>query len=931
MTNNVEEATNNNDEQVNVDKLIFIFYYFLQLESKKVLKFSNYMLSLADQHGGVFDALLLDSNKITHLANFEIIEKHFKHEFLASKNTVEIGLKNLKHKLNIISYMTIMCRHLRAPLKVQDRPDYFNYLINESENLTDFQRFVASQPKVDIDNLEYYFQLRHVNLMSGNFLLYHNELSEICNQSIMGDELPVLDYKQNDEASSLTKPTSVDLIHCFESITDLYLILKIMINKNLKEEQFYANIKKIDYDLVSSYDYNLLLQKAVMYFDSRSFSYLLTIKNKTCNFADLIQFMIANIEDESLLLKNTNIVLDDIGVDCCYQSIENYRFNSSSIFERICNEKKFFLWESFVNKGIDISKVPNIDNFLEFSFENLDIDEGIEIFKLVSDYAHSKPRIIYRFCYRFMCNKINQSLSSDKEKEKSSYKIKNAHEFFKLTNLNIFLTVDDKGVLLIHNFLNGNFSSGTHTDYVDSMLDYFFEQKPSGQSWYYTQDIVGNNFVHLLAYSLDPMLFLHHLIKHRELLELFFAPDLQGRKPVDFVLKTVKTEFKPYVLGVLNTLINKEDPLFKDFTLALGEFPTDEPIYIDVKQSIIDLEDTNFNKIIKALNTKFPNSNDFVMYDVYTKENVEKFEIYVGEMLPPDTTVKPWVNKLKTVSGSKKLMFSTQLKKNLAELRRTFPNFKEFIDHVESYIYLNDMGDGYFWIPASLLVSAPGIGKTFFLHSLSKAVGVSYDMISMESVTAGFVLVGSSQQWSGGQPGLVFQNVFKSDYANNILILDEVDKTTNSNYPVEAVLLPLLETHTSQKFKDEFVNLPMDISKMIWVATANRLDQISDPIKSRFQVFNIPSPNFEERMILTQAIYHSLLQSNAWGKKFEKEISRDILSELAKDKNSSRDLRKTISDACGRAAKRQDNKLIFEDLNILRTNKETLPWDKKHD
>lgn len=102
-------------------------------------------------------------------------------------------------------------------------------------------------------------------------------------------------------------------------------------------------------------------------------------------------------------------------------------------------------------------------------------------------------------------------------------------------------------------------------------------------------------------------------------------------------------------------------------------------------------------------------------------------------------------------------MFSLQIKQNLNELRKTFPNFKEFIDHVENYIYLNDMGAGFFWIPASLLVSAPGIGKTFFLHCLSKAVGVSYDMISMESVTAGFVLVGSSQQWSGGQPGEVFQ------------------------------------------------------------------------------------------------------------------------------------------------------------------------------
>lgn len=914
--------TNNNDEQLLVDEFLSYFYEFLRLGNNGGLQFNDFMMVLNKNHAGVFDSILLDPNKITHLSNLALIEKHYQHLFSDDQITKEIGIKNLKYKLNIISYMTIMCRHLRVPVDNQDRIDYFDYLLNKSEQHRDFQRFVTSQPKVDIENLRYYFLVRHIDVLSGNFLAYHQELSEFCNQSIMGDELPILDYKKND-TSSLTEPTSIDLVNCFDSITDLYYILNLIIKKDLTEQQFYTNVKKIDYNLVSSDNYNLLLYKAVNYFDSRSFLYLLTIKNKSSSFDDLIQYMISYIKDDALLIKKTNILLEHIDIECCYQPIKSYEANSISIFERICKDNRFFLWESFVKKGIDVSRIPNIDNFLDFSFANLAIDDSIEIFKLVSEYAVSKPRLIYSVCYKFLYDKFNLSISEEQ--------IKNAHDFFKIMNLNVFSITDDKGVTLIHNFLKGDFLTGSHKDYVDRVLDYFFEQKPADYTWHHTQDSVGNNFVHLLTYSLDFMNFAHHLIKNRELLELFFAPDLQGRKPVDFVLKTVKKELVPYILGVLNTLIHKEDPLFDEFILALGVFSTDDPIYIDVKQSMIDLDDKSFNKIIKALDTKFPASNDFVMYDVYTKESVEKFEIYVGEMLPSDSTVKPWVNKLKTVSGSKKLMFSTQLKRNLAQLRRTFPNFKEFIDHVESYIYLNDMGDGYFWIPASLLVSAPGIGKTFFLHCLSNAVGVSYDMISMESVTAGFVLVGSSQQWSGGQPGLVFQNVFKSEYANNILILDEVDKTTNSNYPVEAVLLPLLETHTAQKFKDEFVNLPMDISKMIWVATANRLDQISDPIKSRFQVFNIPSPNFEERMILTQAIYHSLLKSNAWGKKFEKEISHDILSELAKDKNSSRDLRKTISDACGRAAKRKDNKIIFEDLNILRSNKETLPWDKKHD
>lgn len=183
-------------------------------------------------------------------------------------------------------------------------------------------------------------------------------------------------------------------------------------------------------------------------------------------------------------------------------------------------------------------------------------------------------------------------------------------------------------------------------------------------------------------------------------------------------------------------------------------------------------------------------------------------------------------------------------------------------------------------------------------------------------------------RWS---TGAVFSNVFKSEFANSILILDEVDKAPNSNYPVDPVLLPLLESHTAQKFKDEFVNIPLDISKMVWVATANDIDRISAPIKSRFQVFKIPSPTFEERMILTQAIYTSLLKDNKWGSKFETVIEHSVCFELSRDRNSSRDLRKTILDACGRAAKRKDTKLIIDDLNILNNNKEIALWDKQHD
>lgn len=209
-------------------------------------------------------------------------------------------------------------------------------------------------------------------------------------------------------------------------------------------------------------------------------------------------------------------------------------------------------------------------------------------------------------------------------------------------------------------------------------------------------------------------------------------------------------------------------------------------------------------------------------------------------------------------------------------------------------------------------------------------VGVDNSMISMESVTSGFILTGLGSQWSSGQPGLVFKNIYNAKYANNILILDEIDKCSDGKYNIDSVLLPLLESHTAKNFKDEYMNIPMDISKTVWVATANNIAAISEPIKSRFQLFEIKKPTFNERKILIQAIYKSLLKDHTWGDSFEKTIEDDVLNEMAQDGNSSRDIRKLILQACGKAARRLDKQIKIEDLEVKQMT-DTSIWDKRNE
>jgi len=936
MTDTIDKRTN---------EFVSLIYDFMIDDNKSKGHIATFLLDL-EKKDPLFISACCDLEKITSLNNIFLIVDNYSEYYQHKKKegaSKESSIKNIFRGLEIIHFVRILTQHLHVNTKAENREQYFDFLFNISSSNLDvyLQKFIKSHSLTDISILRKYFITRDLKGFTGTFRSYYDSHYEKCAQSIAGDVLPVLNYQdpilnvKNQEVELKTKKEINNISFSFDEVNDSYYLLKRIISANLSstlfydcsvssnkikradvfitEEQFYNGIQKIDSVIILNKEYKKLLLMSLSFADNRSLKYLLTLNKDRFIIVDIIEFILQKNTGIIDISTKFEIVIDYLGIDVCYETISlsnNASVATSSIFECICEQKKFYLLELLFQKGLDINKIPNLYNFLEFKFWHTPV-ESLHLFTFFKDYIIKNQYLLYLLCYSALC-KTNDDITI-------------VSNFMKNYDIDLFSVKDLEGRMLVHSMIQ-------HMQYdkLTTALDYLFEHSNESIEWKLTHDNFGNNFAHLLIYELGFHAISPYLVKNKELLTLFFTPDLEGRKPIDYVLSCEK-ESLPTLINLLKIVVDEKDSFSNDVNELLEKYNSMLVTHEKFRALLNTCNDEDTKQFLIAFDKHYPVVPDYIMYDVYTKSDVDEFEIYVDEMLDEDNKVVPWVNKLRSVSGSRKLMFSTQIKQNLTELRKTFPNFKEFIDHVENYIYLNDMGEGFFWIPASLLVSAPGIGKTFFLHCLSKAVGVSYDMISMESVTAGFVIVGSSQQWSGGQPGEVFQKVFKSEYANNILILDEVDKTPHSNYPVDTVLLPLLETHTAKKFKDEFVNMRIDISKLVWVATANNLDQISEPIKSRFQIFNIPSPNFEERMILTQAIYNTLLQDNAWGAKFEKDINHDVLLELATDRNSSRDLRKTILDACGRAAKRKDNKLIIEDLNIIKTSKEILPWDKKHD
>ncbi|WP_136419519.1 AAA family ATPase [Herbaspirillum sp. ST 5-3] len=189
------------------------------------------------------------------------------------------------------------------------------------------------------------------------------------------------------------------------------------------------------------------------------------------------------------------------------------------------------------------------------------------------------------------------------------------------------------------------------------------------------------------------------------------------------------------------------------------------------------------------------------------------------------------------------------------ELENQFPNFREVIQFYKSQFRFNALADKNRFQPI-LLTGEPGIGKTMFARTLASKLNTGFSYVDMASTSTYWVLNGLNSSWKGAKPGKIFEAMLDSPTASPIVLLDEVDKSSQdaADNPLNA-LYQLLEEGSAKAFVDEFVECPVDISPMIFIACANGLDSLPDPLQTRFRIFHIQRPNQDEQKKIIQNIY----------------------------------------------------------------------------
>ena len=225
--------------------------------------------------------------------------------------------------------------------------------------------------------------------------------------------------------------------------------------------------------------------------------------------------------------------------------------------------------------------------------------------------------------------------------------------------------------------------------------------------------------------------------------------------------------------------------------------------------------------------------------------------------------------------------------------------------------------------PVLCFVGPPGVGKTSIVKAVAKAMGRKFVQMSLGGVRDESEIFGHRRTYIGAMPGHVINGLKRADSMNPVFLFDEIDKMGNDyrGDPASA-MLEVLDSEQNMHFRDHYLDVPMDLSRVMFVTTANTRESIPAPLLDRMEIIEVPSYTEEEKLqIAKRHLMKKQLTENGLDPRKVK-VSEDALRFVIEGYTREAGVR-TLSRMLATLARKAAVHLLDQDADALRINRTT--------
>ncbi len=305
------------------------------------------------------------------------------------------------------------------------------------------------------------------------------------------------------------------------------------------------------------------------------------------------------------------------------------------------------------------------------------------------------------------------------------------------------------------------------------------------------------------------------------------------------------------------------------------------------------------NKKIK--NLKIPKEVKFK-----AKSELKKLQI-MSPLSAEATVIRSYIDWILQIPWKKK----TKIKKNLYDAKKILNKDHFGLEHIKErileYLAVQNRSNKIKG-PILCFVGPPGVGKTSLGKSISKATGRKYIRMSLGGLKDEAEIRGHRKTYIGSMPGKIIQKIIKSKVKNPLFLLDEIDKISyDMRGDPYSALLEVLDPEQNYSFNDHYIEMDYDLSKIMFIATANSLNNIPFPLLDRMEIIRLDGyteyekMNIAKKYLIPKQIKNNLLKNN------EIKINNNVIIKIIRNytkESGVRSLEREISKLCRKIVKK---------------------------